>query len=81
MRKASSHYKKLLTAKIGDVFVLKGKVFKVWCFNLNQIALTSLDKEDDIGYSWIHVRNREGKAVFKRQELIDLLRSGKYVVD
>lgn len=78
MRKASSPYKKLLTAKDGDVFVLKGEKFIVegdeWIF------LTSLDRKSDNAYHWIHVRKDKERAVFNRQELIDLLRSGKYTV-
>jgi len=84
MRKASSPYKKLLTAKNGDVFLLKGEVFIVnrmtnpWV--IGELYLTSKDRKHDEGYRSIHVRNKRKAAVFKRQELIDLLRSGNYTV-
>lgn len=85
MRKASSPYKKLLTSKDGDVFVLKGERFTVNTMNdyrwINgEIFLTSEDRQNDEGYLPVHVRNRENCAVFQRQELIGLLRSGKYKV-
>ena len=85
MRKASSPYKKLLTAKNGDVFLLKGEVFTVntikgYIWVNNKIYLTSKDRKHDEGYRSIHVRNKRRAAVFKRQELIDLLRSGNYTV-
>ena len=84
MRKASSPYRNLLTAKNGDVFLLKGEVFIVnrmtnpWV--IGEIYLTSKDRKHDEGYRSIHVRNKRQVAVFKRQELIDLLRSGNYTV-
>lgn len=78
MRKASSPYKKLLTAKVGDVFVLKGERFE-FCGDV-EMYLTSLDRRNNNAYYWIHVRNEGDRAVFERQELIDLLRSGKYKV-
>lgn len=80
-RKASSPYKKLLTAKNGDVFVLKGERFTVEITGLFGLFLTSLDREHYGPYQWMHVRNMENTAVFERQELIDLLRSGQYVVN
>ena len=80
MRKASSPYKKLLTAKDGDVFVLKGERFTVEESGLHRLFLTSLDRKHDIKYNWIHVRDQRQRAVFERQELINLLRSGKYIV-
>ena len=78
MHKASSPYKKLLTAKDGDVFVLKGEKFIVEGDEL--VFLTSLDRKRDNAYYWMHVRKDNERAVFRRQELIDLLRSGKYTV-
>ena len=81
MRKASSPFKKLLTAKYGDLFMLKGERFTIENVEPFGLFLTSLDSKHDRPYHWIHVRDRENKAVFERQELIDLLRSGKYVVD
>lgn len=80
-RKSSSPFKKLLTAKNGDVFVLKGERFKVEVSGLFGLFLTSLDSKHDGPYHWMHVRDRENKAIFERQELIDLLRSGKYTVN
>lgn len=85
MRKASSPYKKLLTAKDGDVFMLKGEEFTVntmkgYHWINGEIFLTSKDRQRDHGYLPLHVRNKAHVAVFKRQELIDLLRSGKYTV-
>lgn len=85
MRKASSPYKKLLAAKKGDVFLLKGEVFTVntikgYIWVIGEIYLTSKDRKHDKGYRSIHVRNKRLAAVFKRQELIDLLRSGNYTV-
>ena len=84
-RKASSPFKKLLTAKNGDEFILKGESFSVkkmvghhW--RNGEIFLVSKERKNDDGYEPIHVRNRVGVAVFGRQELIDLLRSGKYTV-
>jgi len=90
MCKASSPYKKLLTVKKGDIFILKGEPFEVEVSNstpdkgaLSKIFLTSLYvmNNDYNGYCGAHVRNKNRKAIFDRQELIDLLRSGKYVVD
>lgn len=81
MRKASSPYKKLLTAKDGDLFVLKGERFTVEESGLYRLFLTSLDRKHDIKYHWMHVRDQRQRAVFERQELINLLRSGKYIVD
>lgn len=85
MRKASSPYKKLLTAKDGDLFVLKGEIFTVntmkgYHWINGEIFLTSKDRKNDEGYLNIHVRNKEQVAVFKRQELINMLRSGNYIV-
>lgn len=80
-RKSSSPYKKLLTAKDGDVFVLKGERFTVEGFGIHVLCLSSLDRKHDRNYHWMHVRNKENRAVFERKELIDLLRSGKYKVD
>ena len=86
MRKASSPYKKLLTAKAGDVFVLKGEKFKVGIMHdfpmLGQegIYLTSKDRKKDDAYEYIHVRNKRNVAGMKRQELFDLLKSGNYTI-
>lgn len=85
MRKTSSPYKKLLTAKDGDVFVLKGEKFtantmKGYRWINGEIFLTSKDRKNDEGYLNIHVRNKGQVAVFKRQELINMLRSGNYTV-
>ena len=79
-RKSSSPYKKLLTAKDGDVFVLKGERFTVEELGLYNLSLTSLDRKNDRNYHWIHVRDQRQRVVFGRQELIHLLRSGKYTV-
>ena len=86
MRKASSPYKKLLTAKEGDVFVLKGEKFEAGIIPnfpmLGQegIYLTSKDRKKDDAYEYIHVRNKQGAACMKRQELFDLLKSGNYTI-
>lgn len=81
-RKASSPYKKLLTVKPGDIFLLKGEKFIVKDFGDGRIFLTSCDRKNPHDYLSIHVRNgKTGVAVFSRQDLIDLLRSGKYIVE
>lgn len=80
-RKASSPCKKLLTAKQGDIFLLKGEKFIVEEFREGCIFLTSCDRHNPHGYRTIHVRNgKTGVAVFRRQDLIDLLRSRKYYI-
>lgn len=84
-RKASSPYKKLLTAKQGAIFLLKGEKFIVkesMNIFVTGIYLTSCDRHNPHGYRSIHVRNgKTGGGVFSRQDLIDLLRSGKYIVE
>lgn len=80
-RKASSPYKKLLTAKQGDIFLLKGEKFIVEDHLKRRIFLTSLDRQNQDFYRPIHVRYSKSKrAVFHRQELINLLRRGKYSI-
>lgn len=84
-RKASSPYKKLLTVKPGDIFLLKGEKFIVGESKdrlVTGIYLTSCDRHNPHFYKPIHVRNgKMGVSVFSRQGLIDLLRSGKYIVE
>lgn len=80
-RKASSPYKKLLTAKEGDVFILKGEKFVIKQIGDSRVYLTNMYRKNPKPYQSIHVRNKNNTAVFNRTELIDLLRSGKYIIE
>lgn len=81
-RKASSPFKKLLAAKKGDVFILKGEKFRVGVSAVEGwIYLTSLERVNGEDYPNIHVRNIDNShAAMPRQKLVDILKSGGYKI-
>lgn len=86
-RKASSPYKKILTVKDGDTFLLNGEKFIVSEYANDspkelqeKVSLTSLERKSNSYYPYVHIRDNKNKALFSREELIDLLRSGEYAI-
>lgn len=80
MNKYSSPRKRILTAKEGSIFWIKGERFVVKIQG-ERIFLTSEDRRKNSNYFWIHLRNKEtGIAVMSREIMYDLLINNTYEI-
>lgn len=84
---------KIMTAKTGDVFLVKGEKFvfeghemQGKCFLTKEVDESVCEKwwesQDDSSYKdvWAHVRDDRGVALFKRKDLVSLLQYGQFQI-
>jgi hypothetical protein len=80
MNKYSTPRKRILTAKEGSIFWIKGERFVVGEFGEN-IFLTSNNQNHNSSYYWIHLREKAThKAAMGRKVMYDLLMKRMYVI-